>query len=469
MAGLFDGINTMSTALRAFQQELDTTGHNVSNVDTPGYSRQVAVLGTMDPSTYVQGNLISIGNGVTVQMVNRVRDMFLEGQRVDATSTQGQMQAKSDGLSNVESTFTDANGSGISSSLTAFFNSWSALATKASGATQGAVQAAGQKLADQVRGTYSDLQTISTQNDTQIQQTITDIQTQANTIAKLNDQIRKQTAAGGQPNDLLDQRDQAVRDLSALTDVQVQRNSDNTYTVAMGSILLVNQSGAQTVPTNYNAANGTLSDAKGTYPVTNGKLAGLFDVQNSVKSYQSQLDSFANTLRTQVNTLFKTVTNSSGATGMNFFNDVISGPQTGAADFDLDSAGVTGPPACTGVKTNASAIGSGTTGASADNGVANALASLNTTSVSGLGNQTLSGFYTNLATTIGRDSAQASSDLSTQTTVISQIDNQIQSVSGVSLDDEMANMLRYQRAYQSAAKVLSTMDGLMDNLLAMVA
>ncbi len=469
MPSPFQGIDVMSSALRAFQRELDVTGHNISNVNTPGYSRQSVSLTASEPTTFTEGKLISLGNGVTVNSVNRVRDMFLEGRRQGANSDIGQADAQNSALQQVESIIQEPSTNGISSAMGQFFDAWSGLASNAgqSGLAT-SVQLAGQTLADRVRGTYLSLKDLSVQQTGLATQTIKDIQGKVNGIAVLNQQIRDTQAQGGEPNDLMDKRDQAVFELSGLVNINTVKSPDGSVAVYMNQLTLVDSGGPHTFPTTFSASGNSVTDVNGTYAVTGGKLKGIFDSINSITSYQGRLDNLANNLRTQINALHSTGINAAGATGLKFFNDVTSGPQTGAIDFNLDTTGVVGPPSSPGVGTSAQAIASGVSGSSGDGGLASSISAVRGQSISALGNSSFGDFYSNLVGDVGRDKQQVANTLTTKNALADQINNQVQSNSGVSLDDEMANMLRFQRSYQAAAKALSTFDSVMGDLIDML-
>ena len=164
----------------------------------------------------------------------------------------------------------------------------------------------------------------------------------------------------------------------------------------------------------------------------------------------------ANTLRTQVNAIHSAGYTSTGATGQNFFND--SNPQTGAVDFALDAAVAASP--------NNIAIGNSSS--AGDGSAALAISALRDTKISSLGNRTSESFYADLTSTVGRDVSVAKNGVDTANALSEQIDSQVQDVAGVSLDEEMSNMLQFQRSYQAAAKVLNTMDTVMGNLMDMM-
>ncbi len=459
MPSPFMGIDIASRALRAFQYSLDVTGNNISNVNTKGYSRQTADLAQTDPTIFYSGQRISLGSGVTVSTVYRARDMFLQSRRLDAQAEQGRLDTLVTNLGQVDSTLLEPSDDGINSALTSFFDAWSSLASNPNeSASRSEVQMAGQTLTNRVKDTYGRLQTLKTQFRSEVQSTFDNIDQLSSKIADFNAQIRAANAGGVVPNDLLDQRDQALQDLSKLVNVTTYEFGDGSMAVYTGQLNLVDSGGAQPIPRTYDAATQTVTDGQFSYKLKEGKLTGLFQTITAIGSYQTQLDNLANNLRTQVNALHQTGTNNltPPTTGLNFFNDSV--PQNGAIDFDLAAE----------VKADPDAISAGTTGKSGDGGLALIMSQLRDSQVAGLGNKTFNGYYTEMASGVGSDVDEYETALSAKSAVLEQIDTQIQSISGVSLDDEMANMLRFQRSYQAAAKMLNIFDQVTDDLINMV-
>ena len=453
----FSAITQASQALQAFQDALSVTGNNIANANTPGYSREVATFATDPAQTiYSLNGTQQIGTGVSIASINRMSSMFLQAQNLASSSNLGQTNAQLSGGQQIQSLFTDASGSGISNDLTTFYNSWSSLASQPNSANLQAVQQAGITLTTDIRNTYSNLQQLSSQASGQASQTIQQIQGLATQIAQLNSQIVTQSSGGGQPNQLLDQRDAAVQQLSSLVNVSTQNLPDGGLAVNVNQFDLVDSSGANTFPTTFNAASGTVTSAGASYNITGGQLAGNFSTINSISGSMSNLDSLANTLSTQVNTLMSTGITANGTTGQNFFND--TNPQTGAVNFNLDPA----------VLASYNNIATGTSGNAGDTGLALQIAGTANQAVAGLGNQTTSSYYDSVVTGVGQQVATATSTLSTQTAVSTQIQNQIQSVSGVSVDEEMTNMLQFQRSYQAAAQALNIANSTIGDLLTMM-
>jgi flagellar hook-associated protein 1 FlgK len=455
---MFSAIDTVTSALSAFQQELDVTGNNISNVNTPGYSQEVANLQQGPTYQYVQGNAATIGSGVQVGSVTRIQSMFLQQSSQSASSDTGRLNTMQSGLNSVQSALNEPGSDGISAALSGFFNAWSGLASSPSDTSQQLnVQTAATTLTSRVQSTYQQLTQITSQTTSGINSTLQSIQTQINQLASLNQQIQQQSAQGAIPNGLMDQRDQDLNTLSNLVNINTTFNADNTVNVTMGGMTLVNQSGAITVPTNWSSTASTLTDASGNaWPVTGGTLAGQFGVLNTVNGYTTQLNTLANTITSSVNSVYATGTNSSGTTGANFFTS--TNPPGGAAGFSLDPA----------IAASSSAIATGTSGNASDGGVALAIANLTSQSQAALGNTSVTSFYNSFVSTVGQQANYYQSAVTTQSSITTQIQNQIQSVSGVNLDDEMSSMLNFQRSYQAAAEALTTFNSTMDSLLAIL-
>jgi flagellar hook-associated protein 1 FlgK len=292
-----------------------------------------------------------------------------------------------------------------------------------------------------------------------VSETIGQIQSYADQIGKLNAEIRANMAGGGLPNDLMDQRDQAVAELSKLVNIDTNLGSDNSLSVFVGSLPLVDQVGSRTFPTSFDTATSTVNDGGSiNWPISGGYLKGQFDGLGDVASYMTQLDNLANTLRSQVNSLHASGVTNAGAVGGFFFSDNATTPILGAANLYVDSS----------LDANPALLVTGTTSAAGDGTIATAMSKLRDQSVAGLGSQTTRGYFSALLATVGRDIATAQNDRDTAYALGEQVESQIQDVSGVNLDDELANLQQFQRSYQASAKVLSMMDEMLGDLINMV-
>lgn len=459
MPSPFHGIDTSARALRAFQRMLETTGHNIANVNTRGYSRQTVDLGTSEPLSYFQMGERSLGTGVIVGSINRARDLFLESRMRNATGDMTRYQTMATNVKGILGVLREPGADGISAALGKFFDSWSGLASNpAENANRLAVQTAGKDLAGRIRAAWQEFNTQNLQKTDEITSAIAQVNDLGKTISDLNDQIRAQLATGGQPNDLMDSRDLAIRDLSQLVNVHTTQLGDGTITVNVSEFTLVDTTGYRTLPDTYDPATGRITGWTVPVQIRSGQLSGLLQSVGQNQAAMDQLDDLANNLRTHINTLHLTGTNPNGTTGIRFFNDVAVPPQTGAVDFDLSAD----------VLADFRNISNSTGGASGDGGLALSIANARRTSIAALGNKTFIDFHKDEVTRLGGDAAFYQSVADTQSAILNQIDQQQQAVSGVNLDDEMANMLRFQRAYQAAAKTLTTFDQVTEDLINML-
>jgi len=447
MAGSFGGINTLSQALRAFQRGLDVTGHNISNANTIGYSRQLVNYAANPADLYYSPNgAFQVGTGVSIQDVARVRDFLTDRSMWNANGDMGRFHALATSLSAIEGAFPEPGDAGISAALNKFFDAWSGLASNPNDpAAKLAVQQAGQALTGRVRQTFEEISTQASNLASSVNGAYDRIDQLTAKIADLNDEIVAKIATGASPNDLLDQRDLAVEELSGLIDVQAHVYQDGSMAIYSGQLSLVNGTASFDIPRNLdqNAIGG-------------GELAGLLQAASKAQAYLSELDDFANNLKAEINSLHATGVGAGGVTGILFFAD--ADPQTGAADFRLS----------TDVETDPTLIMSGSSGAAGDGSLALALSRMRESAITGLGGKTFKDYYGGIVSTVGSDAAYYAGQIDTQAAIISSIESRRQAISGVNLDDEMTNMLRYQRSYQAAAKALQVMDEVTANIIDLI-
>jgi flagellar hook-associated protein 1 FlgK len=459
MPNAFTGIELASRALRTFQRGLDVAGHNIANVNTAGYSRQTVDYGATDPTTFFARTIQMMGTGVTIRTVTRAQDLFLQA-RMGVTQSQiGRFDAAAAKARHVEAIIGEPGPNGISSALDRFFNAWSSLASNpGEPAARLEVQQAGASLADRIRGLHRDFVATDSQLNLEIAGTRQEIDGLTSEIARLNEGIRSQLALGAQPNDLMDQRDMALERLGRLIDVQSHVQEDGSVMVYMGSLNLVDKSGSRPFPTAFDAASYTVNDGSLDHGVRSGRLFGLFEAMNRLNAHKADLDALANSLRAEVNAMHRLGVNPNATTDIPFFAETAIPPTTGAIDFALDAQ----------ILADVNNISAGTSGRAGDGGLALSLAQMRDTAIAGLSGRTFSQFYGDIVSTAASQVVSSSADLDTHGAVASQIEAQRQSVRGVSLDDEMAAMLRLQRSYQAAAKALALFDQVTEDLIGLI-
>ncbi|MBX3095365.1 MAG: flagellar hook-associated protein FlgK [Fimbriimonadaceae bacterium] len=454
MSGSFQGISIASTALRNFQLAVNTVGHNIANVNTPGYSRQRVDLRTSVPTTFFQNGRQAYGTGVSLAGISRARDLYLEQRSRTLQGDLGRASTLASTLSAVEGVFQEPSDNGISNALGKFFDGWSALGSRPDDpAARAQVRQAGQVLTDRIRTAARDLATLSAANQGQLSNAFDQIDRLAGQIAQLNNEIREFAGGSGSPNDLMDQRDLAVQQLSELVDVRVENLEDGTYSVYTAGFTLVEGARARNIPRTVDAATSSLTYNGGSYPIRGGVLAGLLQTTAAINVRSTELDSLANELRTQINTLHTQGLNN-GVTGINFFDPAANG----AMGFDLSTE----------VKASSSNVMSSVTGNASDGGLALGLASLRESTWVALGNRSFDGYYEAAVNQAATEANYYAGAQDTVEAMLVQVTAQQESVSGVSIDEEMAEMVKMQRSYQAAARALTVFDQMTEDVINML-
>lgn len=455
MSGSFHGINLAGTALRGFQRAMDVAGNNIANVNTPGYSRQRVEFANMQPIPFYSNGRFTLGQGVTISALTRARDQFLDARMRDVQGNLSRNETLTGAMQGIEGVFGEPSEEGISSALNGLFNAWSALGSRPDDpSARMQVRQAGLVLTDRVRGAYSQLTSQAADLSAQTGTAISRVNELAGQIAQLNNEIRQSGSAS--PNDLMDQRDRLVQELGGLVDTRVSRFQDGSYAVYAAGFTLVDSAGARPFPSTVDVANGTVTDGTNTFRIGGGQLAGLIQGQRAIAGRQAQLDQLANTMKSTFNTMHVTGTTANGTTGVNFFAD--AAPQTGAIDFRLSDD----------VTASADNIAAGISGRPGDGGLALAFSDLRESANAALGNQSFTRFFDGMVNGMATDAAYWSQAADTSRSLAAQTENQIQSVSGVNIDDEMADMMRYQRSFQAAAKALTVFDQMTEDLIGML-
>jgi flagellar hook-associated protein 1 FlgK len=459
----FTGLQTALSGLQAYQDAIDTTGQNIANANTPGYSRQTVNLTESDAldvpvMSTVSGTGGQLGTGVDVSSVSRIRDQFLDIQYRAQNATSGAATQASTDLTAAQSAVTSGS---ISTQLQSFWTAWGAVASNPSGTgSSAAVQALvgnATSLAQSFNSVSSQLSTI-TSDDAQQIQSLTgadgQVQNDVNQIATLNGQIAQQTSAGQTPNDLLDQRDLALDDLSGFGALSVTNGSNGMVNVAFSQVSTATppttalspiQLVSGTTPTDLSTPAGASILTGPQLAQISGELGTLYNDYASptgpILTLSASLDNVASQLISSVNNLLAP-SNGLAPPSSQFFSG------TSASTIAVAPA------------TTSASIQtwlSGTSGTTSGAAVASLIAGLQ----GGAADQADSTFVAQVG-----DAVQSAQTTSTNaSSLLSSINNQRESVSGVSLDEEMTNLINYQQAYQASARVMTTIDTVLSTLI----
>ena len=421
------GLQTALSGLLAEQQALDVTGSNITNANTEGYMRETADLQTNLPITIPATNSITgrgaqLGTGVSVGNIARVRNSYLDAQFRTQNSALSNASTQAEVLSQAQSAFNEPSSAGIASQLSTFWSAWTSLAdSPTSEAAKDAVVADGQQLARTFNQLSAQLSTISSQASEQYNSLAGpggEVENYASQIAQLNHQIKLAEEAGQQPNDMLDRRDLLLDKLSSMANITVTEQPDHTDTVTFGDAAKPLVEGAT-----VNWPQALTEKAGGQL----GALLGLTGPKGALTAIQTSLDGVAETLAGTVNEHLSTP----------FF----SGKTAATLAVAVTSAEVR---ASTGK-------------AAGGNEAALAIAALR----GGVAEQD----YAGLIGQVGSDVRTAKDDQANLQTTVTAIGDQRQAVSGVSLDEEMTNLITFQRGYQASARTLTAMDQMLETLI----
>jgi flagellar hook-associated protein 1 len=445
----FYGLQTSLRGLLAQQRLLDTAGHNIANASTKGYSRQEVSLVAAPALEIPAGGIVGgagahIGSGVEVQTFRRIRDQFVDLQYRAQNTSLNEWSARAKTLDRAELALNEPGENGINEQLARFWDSWQQLAGDAkNGALKQNVAEAANTLAgsfntlhdqlvltrDQAAAEYADLARPAGPGDPggEIAQIARD-------IAELNDTVRRFITAGDIPNDLLDRRDQLLDDLSEFGQISVVEQPDGMIDVSF-----VDKVAAGATYTVVTGATSTWAGPPaGNAWAPGGRLGGLLEASRpggTLDEYLADLNTIAGNLATAVNAVYPG----------DFFQVGVPAADT----LRLDPALALNPDLIT-----------GGTGAEGSSDVARAIAAIQNDPNSGV-----DGAYQSFVAKVGSHVREAMRQEGNAQVLTDAVENRRQSVSGVSMDEEMSNLVRFQRSYQASSRAMSTMDEMLDVLI----
>ncbi len=569
MTSPFFGLDIATRALRTQQTLVDIANQNIANANTPGFSRQEAVVKETLPYPIPvfrqSGQAGQLGTGVDVTEVNRSRDSFVDYQYRNQITQQGRWDAQASTLKDIESVVNEPSTSGISTLLTKYWQGWQEVGNSPSDVSVRAnLLEQGKALTDAFQSTVQAFQQRQRDVDQQIKLSVDDVNNYAQQIANLNSQISQVETGGLKANDLRDQRDLLVDKLSQLVKVTSVESSEGSLNIYVGTHQLVDRNAVHQMGLDTSGQFAKVIWQNDPPPnnqvtLTDGKMAGLVQSRDGVLQDRiNNINALAGRVIQSVNAVHSAGVGIDGTGGLNFFSGtdatnmavnpnltaktVAAARMTGTgpythADGDSSnavalaalqnalsqrSAGLTngqtvGSATLLGVdvgsaaanKTFSFTVGAGPTVSVSDGtntvnatwtrasdqpdgtsptqdvytldtgsmGVritlsvpagtapSTAFSGLNGQSVTTTGPNTTNDQYAQEIATIGVLSTTAQGQSKNQQVLISQLQQQRQQVSGVSLDEEATHLIQYQHAYQAAAKVISVVDSMLDTLI----
>ncbi|UJF33229.1 flagellar hook-associated protein FlgK [Paenibacillus hexagrammi] len=510
MSSTFMGLETAKRSLFTQTAALNTTGHNIANANTKGYSRQVVNMVASQPMeapSLTRSNTPGqLGTGVEYTSVTRIRENFLDDQYRNENKKLGSTSIQQDTLSKLEKIFNEPSDTGLQSVLGNFWSSWSDLSKDPENTdARKVVRENAMALTDTFQYVSKSLSDLSNDLTTNINVKVSEINTKTAAIADLNEEIQRIEGLGDDANDLRDQRDQLTDDLSKIASITVQR-TDQGYNISLGSTNLV---AGKTATETSGAA---LESAYASGDLSGGEVYGMIVSRDKyVKDYQTELDTIANTIangpvtvtipkgsvlpegtvisgvtysgasRTLTDDLTVQVNGINGLHKLGYTN--LNGSLSTAGDFftSSDGSSVTASTIqvseeirndvneiSTSMRTSTS--GSTESVVVGNNSMALLISQLKDTKFSFTKNgvtttATVNDYYNSDIGQLGVQAEQANRSLQNQQALVDQVESSRQSISGVSLDEEMSNLIKFQHAYSAAARVMTTFDEMLDKVI----
>ena len=461
-------LNAGRTALVTQQKAIGITSHNIANVNTDGYSRQRVNMATNEPYASQPGQT---GTGVKAVEIQRIYDRFLGAQINDENQNLGSWEAQNGILERVEIIFDESSGYGLNQAMSEFWNAWQDLANNPSDyAGRTALLSKSETMTSIFNNIYSNLTQIQKDIDTSTTGTIKEINSISERIAGLNEKIALIEVSGQNANDYRDSRDLLLNDLSFMIDINSFENSDGKVTVlTAGGRPLIENITSWNLSTQANdsdlrdivwtGSDGNMVDI--TSDISGGELNGWLEVRDVIiPDYLSKLNDLAEGIITEVNNLHRSgfgpddVVDDDGA-GRNFFT-----AETSAFNMSVDS----------GIVNDTKHIAAAGIGDELPGGNSNAIAIANLQNKVTMNGEsvTFDDYYNSLVSDVGSMSQKTKVNFDHQSLMVTHLNNYRESVSGVSIDEEMVNLIKFQHGYNAAARLISIADELLDRVINMV-
>jgi len=436
--------NVTKRALMAHQSAMNTTSSNIANVNTEGYKRRKVELTML--TSY----------GIRHDNITRLRQQFVERQLSYETQNLSKYEMDKTITTQIEDIFGEPNESGLNNVLSEFWNSWNNLANDPeSQYARTNVRDKGVVLANTFNRINSDLNNLNQQIKSDIADEVNQVNQIINQMKSVNQQISAKSS-----DDLLDQRDLLVTKLSNLLNIDTRESASGEITISIDGQILVTSDYANELIVNNSTENGisitNVYFENGNHPVNihSGEIGSLMEITNKdIPGYIDNLDTLARSIAGQVNAIHSKGYNLNGATGINFFSDDISG----SGDFKV-SEDVFNDPSIIATAETIDNPGDGS--------IAQSVFDLQF--VKFVQDNTVFDFHNSTIARIGNKVQESDFLCKSGEMVVLNLKNQQDSVSGVSLDEEMTNLLKHKQAYEAATKMVSTVDSMMQTILDML-
>lgn len=473
MSGLFGSLNSATSGMTSAQTVLQTISHNVANANTDGYSKQRVTLETNNP--FNKSGVGQLGTGVRVSGVIRVVDDAVVEQLRDENSTLAKFESKSDALQQLEAIFNEPSKTGLSNNLSEVFASWTYLGSNPEVATaKTMVVQNSETMTDTMNHMATQLEKLQGNTIKGIEQDVKDFNTKLEQLHSLNKQVSYSISSGQTPNDLLDKQDALLGELSGLAGVEVKFDEMRQATISIdGQELLTPTSMQKLAVAEQPNPEGKIvlaGDNTKEIVLTSGSAKGSQEALAEINKQVDNLNDFAYTFASAVNTIHS----GGNQDGKPFFDLGADGNY--AKNISVNADLVKNPEEVNSGKSFDKVV-------AGDGSRAQAIADLQNTKLVYSSNATfeydettmtiknqdngtsVSNGYNDIVTEIGISKQQSDNMFASQEDLVQLLDQRRQSISGVSINEEVASMIQHQSAFQANSRMISTISEMLDTLI----
>lgn len=467
--GMPNVFNIGRSGMAAAKTGISTAGHNISNVNTEGFSRQRVNLANEPQGSLAGRNMI--GKGVLVDRVERLNDQYIEKQIRDHSTELGGFEEKDLILKQLEDIFNELDGDGLNHVVTRFFNEFRKLSNDPdSEAVRHSAKEATISMVADFRRMRKEIEEVRKHIDSRIEGHILEINSIGDEIRDLNNKIKEYEMGGVAPNDLLDRRDLMLKKLSQYLDLSMHKSDQGDYIIdikGMGPFVVGGQAEKFSVRRSPASIDGKPEAALDvilssnvnsilTHHLKGGKLGALIETRDKMlSSMLDRVDSVAFTLTAAVNQLHSQGVTRRGEVGVPFFK--VLDQKSRAAEF-MDISGDIKES----VDNIATAVSFDSPG---DNRVALAISNLQSSRLMNGGHTTMDDFFNAMVSEVGVAVARNRAGFEQQKNIVTQLGKMREQLSGVSVDEETANLLQFQHAFDASAKVIQVANGMLDTVM----
>lgn len=468
------GFNSAVRGLLVSQRALYTTNHNIDNANTKGYSRQEVGQSATNP--FMMSGVAFVGTGSEITNINRIRDSFVDFKYWNETAPMGEWQVKGDKLTEIEKLMAEPSNNSFRKYMDDFYSSLDEMSKNPSDLSfREPVRQNALAFTKHINETGKRLMDMKTETEYTIESNIKNINSMAEEVAGINRQIYSQELGDRTANDLRDKRELIVDEISKLANIRVNESDEGKYSISIGGISLVDHFSANSVSFDKEKPMGEMLTWQngGAFEMKSGELKGLIDMYGGngesntyrgIPFYIKQLDDFASGFADKFNDLHRS--------GYGVDPTTPGDKDSGVGNFFTYTSGGLGENSTTltvhqdiidSVKNIRAAGESG--GKAEDNKKLMELINQREDKGffgGGVSQGTPDDFIKSILSSMSVDSLQAKRISETQGLIQKNLETKRSSISGVSLDEEMANMVKYQHVYVAAAKMITTMDTILN-------